>query len=226
MNQAPVSEITLKDCWNQIGVAGDRSCDLLLQHVHCRNCDVYAGAARDSLQRPVAPGYREDWARQLRQPPEAEMVRDRSGLVFRIGAEWLMLPTGMVDSVAPSARPHTLPHRASGALAGIVNVGGTLLPAVALERLLGIDGHAITQAQQRHVFARLAVLRVEGQRFAVPVADLHGIVRYGEAKLQAPAATINKGLQRYLAGVLAHQDMMIGALDGQLIGHQLTQLLR
>ena len=27
----------LQDCWNQIGVLGDRSCPLLNQVIHCRN---------------------------------------------------------------------------------------------------------------------------------------------------------------------------------------------
>ena len=36
----------VNDCWNRIGVRGDRSCPELKQYVHCRNCPVYsAGAA-------------------------------------------------------------------------------------------------------------------------------------------------------------------------------------
>ena len=68
---APESDSAMQrsaDCWNQIGVAGDQSCDKLAPHVHCRNCDVYAGAAQRNLQRPVGDGYRAEWAAQLRQP--------------------------------------------------------------------------------------------------------------------------------------------------------------
>ena len=32
----------IDDCWNRIGVHGDKSCPLLDEHVHCRNCAVYA----------------------------------------------------------------------------------------------------------------------------------------------------------------------------------------
>jgi chemotaxis-related protein WspD len=35
--------------------------------------------------------------------------------VFRIGREWLSLPTRMFVSVAPIAKPHRLPHRARAA---------------------------------------------------------------------------------------------------------------
>lgn len=183
-------------------------------------------STRHSLHLPVGQDYLDEWARVLRQPEATGELLDRSGLAFRIGAEWLMLPTSMVDSVAPTAPTHVLPHRRGGALAGIVNVGGSIVPAISLDALLGIERGAAAAAPGRHVFARLVVARVDGQRFAMPVDDLHGIVRYGAARLQAPAATLNRGLQRYLAGVLAHGDMMIGVLDASLAGQQMTGLLR
>jgi chemotaxis-related protein WspD len=179
-----------------------------------------------SLQRAVDQDYLDEWARQLRQPELAATLLDQTGLAFRIGAEWLMLPTSMVDSIAPMAAAHTLPHRRGAGLSGIVNVGGAIVPAIALDTLLGIDGAAAPAAGGRHVFARLLVARVDGQRFALPVADLHGMVRYATGQVQAPAATINKGLQRFLAGVLALEDKMIGVLDAGLVGRQMTGLLR
>ena len=36
----------IDDCWNRIGVHGDKSCPLLSEHIHCRNCAVYSAAAR------------------------------------------------------------------------------------------------------------------------------------------------------------------------------------
>jgi chemotaxis-related protein WspD len=213
-------------------VAGDGSCPKLEQHIHCRNCEVYEGAARSSLQRPVDQAYRDHWAARLRQPAALADTRDQSGLVFRIGAEWLMLPTAMVRSVAPLAPSHRLPHRASAGLAGIVNVGGTVLPAISLGAMLGIDSDGVERAAGagagagRHIFARLVVICWHHQSFALPVADLHGIVRYASGSMQAPAATINRGVQRYLAGVLSHAELHIGVLDAALIGDQLTRLLR
>ena len=76
------------------------------------------------------------------------------------------------------------------------------------------------------MFARLVVIGWQNHHFALPVADLHGIVRYAGNAVQAPAATINKGVQHYLRGVLTHAGMHIGVLDAALIGDQLTRLLR
>ena len=39
------------DCWNRIGIRGDQSCPKLPEYVHCRNCPVYASAARRLLDR-------------------------------------------------------------------------------------------------------------------------------------------------------------------------------
>ncbi len=216
----------IDDCWNRIGVIGDQSCEKLKQHVHCRNCEVYAGAAQRNLQRPVGEGYKQEWATHFRQASGDSAQLDASCLVFRIGREWLSLPTTLFVTVAPQARAHRLPHRDQRALSGIVNVGGTLYPCISLAALLGIDDSEGVAATGRHTFARLLVLQWEDQAFALPVADLHGIVRYASSAVQAPAATINKGLSRFLSGVVAHQDMHIGVLDAALIGYQLARTLR
>jgi chemotaxis-related protein WspD len=215
----------LDDCWRRIGVAGNRSCDKLAIHTHCRNCDVYAGAAQRNLQRPLGQAYRLEWAAHFRQPQIDQGDTDSAALVFRIGAEWLALPTSMLDSVAPSATPHRLPHR-GGALLGVVNVGGTLRPAVSLDALLGIEQDTARPAEQRHVFARLLMVQWQGIVIALPVTDLDTIVRYAATALATPAATVNKGLVPYLSGVLEHHGRQIGCLDPAILGRQFASILR
>jgi len=223
---SPIAIASIDDCWNRIGVVGDQSCEKLEQAVHCRNCEVYAGAAQRNLQRAVGDDYKKDWAAHFRQAAAGAQQLDASCLVFRIGREWLSLPTKMFVSVAPQAKPHRLPHRTERGLSGIVNVGGTLYPCMSLAALLGIDESQGEAATNRHTFARLLLTQWEDQAYALPVADLHGILRYATASVQAPAATINKGLSRFLSGVIAHEDMHIGVLDSALIGYQLARTLR
>lgn len=226
MSLIPARTFALDDCWNRIGVSGDQSCPKLERHVHCRNCEVYSGAAQRNLQRPVDAGYREQWAGHFRQPAARREESDQSVLVFRIGREWLALPAAAIGSVAPLAPCHRLPHRARAGLLGIVNVAGKLTPMMSLGALLGIDDQQSLAASGRHIFARLMVMQWEGQSFALPVADLHGIARFAQAGLAAPAATINKGLDRFLTSVLALGEMRVGVLDAALVGHQLTRVLR
>jgi chemotaxis-related protein WspD len=97
---------------------------------------------------------------------------------------------------------------------------------MSLAALLGIDGGEGEAATHRHTFARVLLIQWEEQAYALPVADLHGIMRYATATVLAPAGTINKGLSRFLSGVISHQDMHIGVLDATLIGYQLARTLR
>jgi chemotaxis-related protein WspD len=223
---APADQAAAAGCWSEVGVAGDRSCVHLAEHVHCRHCPVYEGAARRILERPVDGAYRAHWAQRLRQPSAVLEVPDASALVFRVGAEWLAVAASMVVSVAPVAPVHRVPHRSGGAMLGVVNVDGRLVPALSLASLLGIDEASGAAVTGRHVFARLLVLDCAGQPCALPVAELKGLVRYAGAGLATPAATIDKGLGRHLAGVLAHDGLLVGVLDPALLGGQCAGLLR
>jgi chemotaxis-related protein WspD len=222
-----MSESTPADgCWSRIGVTGDGSCELLPEHVHCRNCGHYGNAAQRNLGREVDDAYLREWAEHFRAPESAAEQAGVSAVAFRIGAEWLALPTAMLVRVAPHALPHRVPHRSAPGLRGIVNIGGQLHPCIALADLLGIDADGGSERVGRHTFARLLLVRWEERTYALPVADLHGIVRYAPARVQPPAATINKGVQRFLSGVVTVEDMRIGLLDAGLVGHQLARALR
>ena len=143
---------------------------------------------------------KQEWASHFREWPGGGEASDSSALAFRIGREWLALPTRVFVPVAPQVRPHVLPHRSGRGLLGIVNIGGKLYPCMSLAGLLGIAEQGAAPAQGRHTFARLLLLQWEQQAYALPVAELHGIVRYAGAAVRAPAATINKGLSRFLSG--------------------------
>jgi chemotaxis-related protein WspD len=218
--------MTLDDCWRRIGVAGDRSCAELDIHVHCRNCSVYADAAQRNLQRPVEPDYREAWARELARPEPQPLPTDAAAMVFRIGAEWLAVPMALAATVAPPAPVHRLPHRSGGALLGVVNVGGRVLPAVSLAPLLGIATAGVPTPLGRHAFERLLVLELNGQRVAVPVAEMHGIMRYATGAVRSPAATLGHLPSPLLTGVVADSAIEAGLLDAARLERELTGLLR
>jgi chemotaxis-related protein WspD len=216
----------LNDCWNRIGVAGDHSCELLERAVHCRNCEVYADAALRNLRRPVGADYQREWAEHFREPEAGLTKLDSSAVVFRIGREWLSLPTPLFVQIAPTANPHRLPHRRARGLRGVVNVTGRLYPCMSLADLLEIDEREGESRTGRYSFQRLMLVQWEQQAYAIPVAEMHGIVRYAGEDVKPPAATINKGLIRYLSGVLPFEDRQVGCLDADLVGHQLARALR
>ncbi len=217
----------VNDCWNSaIGVRGDRSCEGLTEHVHCRNCPVYADGARALMRRAVPAAYRADWAALFAEPPLAVRTIDRSALVFRIGGEWLSLPTHLCVTVAEVAPVHRLPHRHSPVLMGIVNVKGKLHPCMSLAALVGAAAEQALAQASRQVYPRLLIMRLAQRVFALPVQELSGIHRHAATDAVPPPATVNQVLHRYLTGVLDIEGRQVGCLDAELVGHQLASALQ
>jgi len=214
------------DCWNRIGVRGDRSCDKLPARTHCRNCEVHAESAHAVMQRPLPHGYREEWAGYFAKEETGAKELDRSALIFRIGAEWLALPAKQAVMVAQYAKPHRLPHRGGGALSGIVNVKGRLYPCMSIAELLSITAEEPTRVDGRRAAPRLVVMDLAQQRFALPVDDLHGIHRYAEADVEPVPTNANKSMYRYFTGILVIGSMRVGRLDAELVGHKLAGALK
>ena len=136
-NLLPVeSAAPIDACWNRIGVYGDKSCERLREHVHCRNCEVHAAAAVRLLERYAS--IQDD----VETVAEEQAVECCSLLVFRVAEEWLALATrGLVEVVAQMPI-HSLPHQRSRSLLGVANVRGTLVACLSLSELLGIAAGA------------------------------------------------------------------------------------
>ena len=129
---------TASDCWNIIGVRGDRSCPELPGVVHCQNCPVFAAAGRHFLDAPSPPGYLEEWTERLAAPVEEAVADLESVLTFRLADEWLALPVRVLIEVTTLRPVHRVPYR-GGLLAGLVNIRGELHLCAHLARLLGIE---------------------------------------------------------------------------------------
>jgi chemotaxis-related protein WspD len=226
MKRLPVRAWDEDACWRRIGVAGDHSCAELARHVHCRNCPVYAGAAQHNLQRPVDADYRETWARELARPEPPPAHTDAAAMAFRVGREWLAVAMAVAVEVAPPAPVHRVPHRSRGALLGIVNVGGRLLPAVSLARLMGVDTDGVPPPQGRHAFARLLVLALGPHRYALPVDEVHGVLRHAQDAMRPPAANVGHAPPGLVAGVIAAGAVEAGLLDTARLRAELEGLLR
>jgi chemotaxis-related protein WspD len=199
------------DCWNSIGVRGDRSCPELPHHVHCHHCPTFGAAAQALLDRAPAAADVAEWTRHYRQPKEAHDRETQSTIIFRVGAEWLALPTGAVSEVADLRPVHSLPHRRGGALVGVANIRGELLVCVSLARLLGVNadaGHSNNPGAQRLLVLRRGTVR------AIALADeVHGIVRIRAADLLALPTTVAKADNRHTRAVLRWEERSVGVVD-------------
>ena len=212
-------EAPMPECWRQIGVAGDRSCPELEVFIHCRNCPVLAEAARTFFDRGAPAGYLDDWRAILEEPAAAPATDTTSVLVFRLGTEWLALPTAVLVEVTPLRTLHRLPHRSGGVLAGIVNIRGQLQLCASLHDLLGIvagsspagvhDGDRAT--------ARLLVVERPGaeaaDRWVFAVDEVAGVHRVTKGMLRAVPSTVGHAGGRLSSALFAWQDRTVALLD-------------
>ena len=137
-------------------------------------------------------------------------------VLFRIGSEWLSLPTPTFLEVAEKRKVHSIPHRRKNTLLGLVNVRGELVVCVSLASLLGIK-HSTAADGSRSVYERLLVASWNSQRVVFPVDEVYGVLRFEPDQLREPPATLSKSGTSYTKGVLPWQNRLAMCLDAELL---------
>jgi chemotaxis-related protein WspD len=199
----------IDDCWNRIGIHGDRSCPLLVEHIHCRNCSVYSAAATRLLDRyALAQEHR----LSMHGEALASDVKTRSLVVFRLGEEWLGLPTRCLVEVSPVQTIHSLPHQRSRALLGVANVRGALVACLSFVELLGLDTTPSPSTSAR-IMPRMLIVSAEGGPVVVPVDEVDGIHAIEARLLDAASAPSQNSNARFTQGVVQWKNRSLRLLD-------------
>lgn len=207
-------------CWKTIGIQGNRSCEKLQRHTHCRNCEVFADAAahlRDQFQLLAWSDAAEQVTHQTaEQSPDATQH-----LLFRLGEQWFAIPSRFLDLIIAPVTVRKVPNRHSATLLGVCNVRGQLLPWVSLHKLLSIDAAAAAEGVQ----SRLLVLNHSSGHLVSQVDQILGIHRlepgFWLTKPQSSDQLLSKitlGVGRYqqLDMTLLDCDALMGAMLGEL----------
>lgn len=241
------SPAPIHDCWNLIGVEGNGTCRELARYIHCRNCPVYSAAGMQLLDRPLPADYRRERAEHYARAKKITQPARLSVVIFRLGPEWLALPTSSFQEVAERRALHTLPHRRRGLALGLVNVRGELLICASVARLLGMEERLKTESGKRKSISafnfplsafeieRLLVTNWNGQRLVFPVDEVHGIQRFQKEELKAPpttvahpaatgASTAGRALT-YTQGVFAWREHTVGLLAADALFAALNRSL-
>jgi chemotaxis-related protein WspD len=222
----PTTSGKLNDCWNHIGVWGNRECGELKKITHCRNCIVYSSAAAQLLGAQLPEGYLERWTTHFATEPKVEDRQVQTALILRIGAEFMALPPANLQEIAEGRPIHTVPQRRSNFLLGLANVRGELLICVALGRLLGLGKmEPEKSSSKRPLYRRLVVAGRERSRFVFPVDEVLGIHRFNPKDLKEVPSTVGRAQTTYLRGILLWQNKSVGCLDDQLLFEKLNRSL-
>jgi len=179
--------------------------------------DIYCHAAR-LLDREVSEEAL--WESTANVAAKKNVVEPgaKSVTIFRIGTEWLALPTDVVLAIGDRGTIRRLPGRRSGILSGLVNVRGELLLCVALGVVLGLDQPAGGQEAQPASSERLIVCKRRDSQLAFQVSEVHGLYRYHPKDMRNAPATLSRAAAGiYTLGVVPWNDRMVGVLDDELL---------
>ena len=211
------------DCWNTIGVKGDRSCPKLREAIHCHNCSVFADAARAFLDRPAPPGYLSEITEALSRESDARVPKSVSAVVFEIGDQLLAIDTRAVVEVTSTRVAHRVGHRSGRIFSGVVNIHGQLELCCSLAGLLQIEGAGSVLAG---ALARTVLVERGGLRWSFEVATVHGVHRFEAADISPVPATSQQDATSYMRHVLRFGDRNVGYLDLDKTFHALELSLR
>ena len=210
------SAARIDDCWNRIGVRGDKSCERLVEHVHCRNCEVHAAAVIHLLERYAA--MQDDVEPVVDEP----LVERCSLLLFRVAEEWLAIATRSLVEVVAQLPVHSLPHQRSRSLLGVANVRGTLVACLSLAELLGIPA-GTAQASGQRVIARMLILTGQGGPVVVPVDEVEGTHAIARHTVQLAVRDGGLAVSQFSCGVFQWQGRSITQLDDELLRQAMSR---
>jgi len=207
------------DCWNQIGVSGDGTCPELAKVIHCRNCPIYAAGGRSLLEREPPADYLREWTQTLAEEKDEDQAEDAlSVLIFRLGREWLALPTHVCQEVAEMRPIHILPHRSGPVLLGLVNIRGQIRLCGSLRELLGLEPADDSGRTTHHKNPRcLVVIARDRDHWVLLVDEIYGVQRFHHSAVRDAPVTVAKATPGLTQGVIAWQEKGVGYLDDELL---------
>lgn len=171
------------------------------------------------LDREPPADYLDEVTRHLATPRQVEAQDIASSFVFRLGGEWLALPTAVLVEVTAARVIHSLPHRRNDTVLGLASLRGELLIVVSLAAVLGGDRHTERAAPW------LLVVQHGGRRLAFPVDAVHGVQRYARSARRELPATVARAGPRFTTALLPLPGRSVGLLDDELLFDALQRSL-
>jgi len=214
------------DCWQRIGVGGDRTCPELARLAHCRNCPKYADGGARMLDREPPADYLSMWTDMLGHALEDEERGTLSVVIFRIGEEWLALSAEVFEEVTELRRIHSIPHSPNNVLLGLANVRGAIQLCISLSHLLGLESGPSGDDADQRAYERMVVVQRDGARWVFAVDEMHGVHRLRRDDLQNVPVTISSGKESYTKGVFDWEHRSVGYLDEELLFSALRRSVR
>lgn len=226
-SQKRAVQIKVDDCWRRIGVWGSKECPELANCLHCHNCEIFSRTGRQLLDRKLPAGYTQTWTKLLAKPEENPLSGRVSILIFRIGPEWLAMPTQLFVEVMEVKDVHSLPHRNNKILRGLINVRGDLQLCFSAGTLLGVDkDFSAENTDDSKAFSRMLLVSMEGEQLAFFANEVYGLHLYHPSELKPLPATLPKETSAYSKGLLHWRDRHVAVLDEAIVIKKLMESIQ
>ncbi|HBB34302.1 MAG TPA: chemotaxis protein CheW [Cyanobacteria bacterium UBA9273] len=224
----------LNDCWNQIGVMGDRTCGELATVMHCHDCPVFAAAGDSLLEREPPLNYLNEWIDILaetavdREETESDEVIVRTAeaisvMIFRLENERLALPVRILQEVTPPCIIQPLPHRSNELFLGLVNIRGQTLLCASLSHLLNLELTGENSPTPNSPNTKRMIVAGQGDdKWVFPVDEVHGVYRFHLNELRDAPVVISKAAEAYTQGIIYWQSKKVNYLDSELLFYTLN----
>ncbi|MFO7984671.1 MAG: chemotaxis protein CheW [Desulfatiglandaceae bacterium] len=218
-------------CWKRIGVWGNETprCPELKRVIHCRNCEVFTRAGRNLLERELPEAYKDEWGQVLVAKKGEVPTGTVSLIIFRIEREWLALPAQLFAEIIEIQTLHTIPHRKSEVLMGVINVHGEIQLCVSLKCLIGLAENAENEKNQvspNKGRERLMVVAKDGDQWVFPVDEIHGIRHVPPDIFQDVPVTVSKSKSSFSRKIFEWEDKHVALLDDELLFYSLKRRIQ
>ncbi len=176
------------------------------------------------LNRSLSSDYQDEWTGWLAEAQKKKPSGTKSAFVFRAGPQWLALPVAVVREVADMGPIHSIPHRSSNILRGVVNIKGKLEVCVSIGPVLGIGRCEITEQSNKYIApTRLIVVMNNSQVLAFPLTEVMGSIRYRPEAVRDLPVTVPGAHAVYASGMLHLDNKEISFLKYKQLFRSLTR---
>ena len=221
--------IEIDDCWNHIGVWGTEKprCPKLDDVVHCRNCEVYSSAGRQMLDRRLPEGYENNWAMVYAESKQQSITGTEAITIFRLGEEWMALPTDYIQEITDVCTVHSIPHHAAAELRGLVNLRGQLRICFSLGSLMNIEKAETYSGKEtkERIYERMIAITHQNSQYVFLVSEVKGTHRYHPKQLKEPPSTLSQATGTFTLGIIEWEGLEVACLDSELLFYNLEKKL-
>ncbi|MDX1811015.1 MAG: chemotaxis protein CheW [Gammaproteobacteria bacterium] len=169
-------------CWRMYGTwSADPTCEKLKYVTHCRNCDVFENAARQSWEKQESKDKSELAVFSIEELIEKEKsAGDHSALPFRVAGNCFAVPSANIVTITDNVAVHSIPYNKNPILKGLVAINNEIYSLVNFARLLQINTAPDRTNLKRRLYKRVLVVDLGKHCIAFHVEEVFQIHRYFE----------------------------------------------